>query len=232
MALTVYTYANCSICRDAVKWLRAHRVDFTEKPIYTEPPTVAELIEKWNGVPGGKDLGDINDLGLDCAWNGGAGKVKLLAPVDLQCVKAAGVTFAIGQFAVSNFVGPELTDTLAALLSLASVAVLLKFWQPNDAYVAEYRGMVETTRDPSSRVWRAYGTYGILVLVVLIGQSGNFAGMSQVKPPANVTALLRCGQAGFKLCPDPWVGPNAADAPQAQLLRAQEIVGGEVVGAG
>ncbi len=58
-------------------------------------PTVAELIEKWNGVPGGKDLGDINDLGLDCAWNGGAGKVKLLAPVDLQCVKAAGVTFAI-----------------------------------------------------------------------------------------------------------------------------------------
>ena len=34
-------------------------------------PTVAELIEKWNGVPGGKDLGDINDLGLDCAWNGG-----------------------------------------------------------------------------------------------------------------------------------------------------------------
>lgn len=133
----------------------------------------------------------------------------------LPAVVVAGVTFAIGQFAVSNFVGPELTDTLAALLSLASVAVLLKFWQPNDAYVAEYRGMVETTRDPSSRVWRAYGTYGILVLVVLIGQSGNFAGMSQVKPPANVTALLRCGQAGFKLCPDPWVGPNAADAPQA-----------------
>jgi fumarylacetoacetate (FAA) hydrolase family protein len=58
-------------------------------------PTVAQLLEKWNGVPNGKDLGDINDLGLESAWSGGSSKTKLLAPVDLQCVKAAGVTFAI-----------------------------------------------------------------------------------------------------------------------------------------
>ena len=44
----------------------------------------------------------------------------------LPAVLAAGVSFAIGQFAVSNFVGPELTDTLAALFSLASVALLLE----------------------------------------------------------------------------------------------------------
>ncbi len=41
--VTVYTYANCSTCRDAVKWLRAHGVDFVEKPIYESPPSVAEL---------------------------------------------------------------------------------------------------------------------------------------------------------------------------------------------
>jgi fumarylacetoacetate (FAA) hydrolase family protein len=66
-------------------------------------PTVSALLEKWNGVTpkdiGGKDLGDINDLGLETAWadknGGGNPKVKLLAPVDLQCVKAAGVTFAV-----------------------------------------------------------------------------------------------------------------------------------------
>jgi len=59
-------------------------------------PTVSALLEKWNGVPQGKDLGDINDLGLEAAWsNGGKPKVKLLAPIDLQCVKAAGVTFAV-----------------------------------------------------------------------------------------------------------------------------------------
>jgi fumarylacetoacetate (FAA) hydrolase family protein len=59
-------------------------------------PTVAQLLEKWSGVPSGKDLGDINDLGLSTAWSEGSkGKVKLLAPVDLQCVKACGVTFAV-----------------------------------------------------------------------------------------------------------------------------------------
>lgn len=42
-AVTVYTYANCSTCRDAVSWLRAHGVAFAEKPIYEQPPPVAEL---------------------------------------------------------------------------------------------------------------------------------------------------------------------------------------------
>ena len=132
----------------------------------------------------------------------------------LPAVLVAGVTFAIGQFAVSNYVGPELTDTLAALVSLASVALLLKFWKPSDS-TGEVNAPAETTIDAPSRVWRAYATYGILVVVVLIGQSGNFAGMSQVQPPANVTALLRCGQAGYRLCPEPWIGPTASEAPQA-----------------
>ena len=40
---TVYTYAKCSTCRDAVNWLRACRVELVEKPIYENPPTVPEL---------------------------------------------------------------------------------------------------------------------------------------------------------------------------------------------
>ena len=142
-----------------------------------------------------------------------AGWSRMLAV--LPAVFVAGVTFAIGQFAVSNYVGPELTDTLAALFSLAAVALLLKFWKPTDDYALSNAGQVETTVDPSSRVWRAYATYGILVIVVLIGQSGNFAGMSQVRPPANITALLRCGQTGMRLCPEPWIGPAATAEPQA-----------------
>jgi lactate permease len=133
----------------------------------------------------------------------------------LPAVLTAGVAFAIGQFVVSNFVGPELTDTLAALLSLASVALLLKFWQPSDAYTDGRTAPVEAVHDPASRVWRAYATYGILIVTVLIGQIGNFAGMSQLRPPANVTALLRCGQVGYRLCPDPWLGPSATVEPQA-----------------
>lgn len=41
--LTVYTYANCDTCRRAVKWLRAERIGFAEKPIRETPPTLGEL---------------------------------------------------------------------------------------------------------------------------------------------------------------------------------------------
>jgi len=57
-------------------------------------PTMSALLDGWTGTASGRDLGDIADLGLTEAWNGG-GKARLLAPVDLQCIKAAGVTFAV-----------------------------------------------------------------------------------------------------------------------------------------
>jgi fumarylacetoacetate (FAA) hydrolase family protein len=58
-------------------------------------PTVSQLLDAWDGtVPAGKPLGDINDLGLTRAWEGKA-KITLLAPADLQCIKACGVTFAV-----------------------------------------------------------------------------------------------------------------------------------------
>jgi L-lactate permease len=63
-------------------------------------------------------------------------------------------------------------------------------------------------------VARAYATYGILIAVVLAGQIGNFAGLSRLEPPLNLTALFRCGQIGNGLCPEPWVGDTAADDPQ------------------
>jgi len=141
----------------------------------------------------------------------------------------AGGSFAIGQFVVSNFVGPELTDALSALLSLTSVALLLRVWQPAEIYTAGAQFAVAAvpaavgghfvapptqTVDAGSRVFRAYATYAILIVTVLIGQIGNFAGLSTLQPPANVTALLKCGQGGNRLCPDPWVGPSAAVSPQ------------------
>jgi len=41
--MKVYTYAKCSTCRDAVKWLRQHKVEFNEVPIKETPPSKAEL---------------------------------------------------------------------------------------------------------------------------------------------------------------------------------------------
>jgi L-lactate permease len=140
-------------------------------------------------------------------------------------VVTAGLTFAIGQFAISNFVGPELTDTLAALLSLSAVAVLLKMWRPAEEFTGGATTAVVHTgpADTGGRVTRAYATYGILVVTVLIGQSGNLAGMSKVRPPLNVTALLRCGQGGNSLCADPWIGQPASADPQGLRFPVWEF---------
>lgn len=42
-SLVVYTYAKCSTCRKAVKWLQAQDIPFVEKAIRETPPTKAEL---------------------------------------------------------------------------------------------------------------------------------------------------------------------------------------------
>lgn len=41
--ITVYTLKQCSTCRDAVQWLRAHGLEFTEKAIRETPPSRDEL---------------------------------------------------------------------------------------------------------------------------------------------------------------------------------------------
>ena len=57
-------------------------------------PTTADFLNAWTGeVPEGEDLGAVEDFDLSPAWDGSAN--PLLAPVDLQCVKACGVTFAV-----------------------------------------------------------------------------------------------------------------------------------------
>jgi L-lactate transport len=41
-----------------------------------------------------------------------------------------GGSFAISQYFTSNFIGPELPDIISALVSLVSLTVFLKIWQP------------------------------------------------------------------------------------------------------
>ncbi|HEV2656210.1 MAG TPA: L-lactate permease [Ktedonobacteraceae bacterium] len=49
----------------------------------------------------------------------------------------AGVSFAVTQFLVSNFVSIQLPDVLASLVSLICVIVFVQFWRPRD--IDEYR---------------------------------------------------------------------------------------------
>lgn len=41
--LKVYIYKGCSTCRDAVKWLNDHGIQYEEKAIRETPPTMDEL---------------------------------------------------------------------------------------------------------------------------------------------------------------------------------------------
>jgi L-lactate transport len=52
----------------------------------------------------------------------------------------AGLSFALMQFIVSNFVGPELPDVLASLFSLICVILFVQVWKPRDidAYSANF----------------------------------------------------------------------------------------------
>jgi fumarylacetoacetate (FAA) hydrolase family protein len=54
-------------------------------------PTVSELLEQWPpgaSWPAGRRVGTIAEVAADP-------RVTLLAPIDLQCIKASGVTFAV-----------------------------------------------------------------------------------------------------------------------------------------
>ena len=174
----------------------------------------------------------------------------------LPAVLVTGISFAIVQFLVSNFVGPQLTDIIAALVSMGCLAVLLRFWRPKSVWLfagetaaapagprrimgssgparrADLPGQAAATAgragevvDSPAHIARAYGMYVVLVVVILIGQMGNLPFWSghpvndpktALHTPANVTADLNCGAPGpFKLCPQPWFGPDPAKDRQA-----------------
>ena len=167
----------------------------------------------------------------------------------LPAVLVTGISFAIVQFLVSNFIGPELTDILAALVAMGCLALLLRFWRPAEVWQFAHETPVATRArpaagmssdlpgrpaasgaspfdaiDPPWRILRAYSMYVVLVIVILIGQMGNLPfwlghpandPKTALHTPYNITADLKCGSPGFKLCPQPWFGPDPTKDRQA-----------------
>jgi L-lactate transport len=102
----------------------------------------------------------------------------------LPAVLAAGLSFALAQFAASNLLGPELTDILASLTSLGALALLLRVWKPREVWrgdAREFAAARDERHDPPRRVFRALGMYAILVLVVLGLQVAASAGLKNVR---------------------------------------------------
>ena len=91
-------------------WRDAHlvgRMDFGQGPtpvalkdglvfdLSALAPTVAQLLDKHASRFEGTVIGAVEELDVQPSWSNKRGRHRLLAPIDLQCVKAAGVTFAV-----------------------------------------------------------------------------------------------------------------------------------------
>ena len=51
-------------------------------------------------------------------------------------ILVTGLSFAIPQFLVSNFMGPELVDIIAAIVSMVSLVLFLRVWQPKKIWTS------------------------------------------------------------------------------------------------
>jgi lactate permease len=51
-------------------------------------------------------------------------------------ILVSGVSFAVPQFLVSNFIGPELVDVIAAVISMAALVGFLRVWQPRTIWTS------------------------------------------------------------------------------------------------
>jgi lactate permease len=101
----------------------------------------------------------------------------------------AGASFGLVQFLVSNLIGPELVDILASLVSIGSLLLLVRFWQPLSIWRFEHerddapstatlwpegpgaanrRSPIDTpalTRQDKRRAWAPWVMLGVSVLL-------------------------------------------------------------------
>lgn len=117
----------------------------------------------------------------------------------MPAVATAGVSFAVTQFLVANFVGPALVDVLAALVALAALYLLLRIWQPATTWRFESEG--EGGAAPASGIasgassggssgsaFSGFLPYIILVVIIVIARIGEL--FPNIPPALNVTEWL------------------------------------------
>ena len=97
---------------------------------------------------------------------GGLKGLKGVLPAAIVC----GVCFASMQLLVSNFIGPQLVDIIAALTAIVGLVVLLKLWQPKDNFVlaGEHAAVAAPKQHGFGRTLLAWSPYLLLVAFVLV----------------------------------------------------------------
>ena len=102
-------------------------------------------------------------------------------------VLVTGVSFAVPQFVISNFINPWIVDIGASLISMGCLILFLKVWQPRELWLSPaLRGKdesaatmkaakpLDTTKLSQAQLWSALLPWIIVCVVMLIWGNGAF----------------------------------------------------------
>jgi len=78
-----------------------------------------------------------------------AGRKKMME-VWPACL-TSGLSFAVTQFVVSNYMGPSLVDIMGSVVSMGATLLLLKFWKPATAWHFDHETKEERQADAEAR---------------------------------------------------------------------------------
>jgi lactate permease len=133
----------------------------------------------------------------------------------LPVVAVSGIAFAATQFLVSNLLGPELADLLAALVTVVAVVALMSFWSPREEWHFEHEPHSDEREDfdepPLGQTLYAWSPFLIIValfLIVQIGPIKDFVSATQIK--INFPNSVVSDTTGLPVVPWPGLDGNVA----------------------
>ena len=118
---------------------------------------------------------------LICVFAGWRGMIEIW-PAILVC----GVSFAVPQFLISNFINPWIVDIGASLVSMACLIGFLKFWRPkkiwtspalrsrDDSAATMPKPAAPGPKPSTAQVWAAFLPWIIVCVILLIWGTGAF----------------------------------------------------------
>ena len=94
-------------------------------------------------------------------------------------ILVTGASFAIPQYLVSNFIGPELVDIIAAITSMVCLVLFLRVWQPKEIWTSvalrghetdsgQAHATTPRTRHSRADLVRAWTPWAILTVFVFV----------------------------------------------------------------
>jgi lactate permease len=102
-------------------------------------------------------------------------------------ILVTGVSFAVPQFVISNYINPWIVDIGASLISMGCIILFLKVWQPRQIWLSpKLRGrdesaatmtappMMDKTPLSQAQLWSALLPWIIVCIVMLIWGTGDF----------------------------------------------------------